>query len=109
MELHKISQSQHVKKNQSRDKIWADYLALDPDGQALFQCITSIIKAKEWANTSGAGTQISSIFRVSSLAHHSTPASILETNAIQITGISQVTQQYQLISCIATVFRLQFI
>ena len=109
MELHKISQSQHVKKNQSREKNWTDYLALDPDGQALFQCITSIIKAKEWASTSGAATQIASIFRVSCLAHHSTPVSILETNAIEITGISQVTQQYQLISCIATVFRLHLV
>ena len=102
MELHKISQSQYIKKNQQREQNWADYLNLDPDGQNLFQCITSIIKSKEWASTSGAAKQISSIFRVSCQAHHSTPVSILETNEIEITGISKVTQQYQLISCIAS-------
>ena len=91
-----------------REENWAEYFALDPDGQNLFQCITSVIKSSDWASTAGAARQIASIFRTSGLAYRSSPESIAETNESEGTGMmSKVTQQLQLMSCIATVFNLQ--
>jgi hypothetical protein len=92
-----------VQKNQ-RETNWANYFAFDPDGQALLTCIRSTLKAGDWATPTAAARQISAIFRVSSLAHHSTPVSINENNEIEISGLSKVTQQFQLISCVASTF-----
>lgn len=110
VELHKMASSKYFTFQKSeREKNWTNFSDLDPDGQALFLCITSIIKASDWAKSNSAAKQISGIFRSSCLAHHATPVSIMEKNEIQITGLSQVTQQYQLISCIAKVFNLNFV
>ena len=96
-------------QDNQRKKNWAKYFECDPDGQNLFKCITSVIKSRQWASTEGAAAQITSIFTSSSLAHHATPVSIMETNEIELTGMSKVTQQYQLISCIATVYNIQLV
>mmetsp|Transcript_23593 Transcript_23593/g.32274 ORF Transcript_23593/g.32274 Transcript_23593/m.32274 type:complete len:106 (+) Transcript_23593:459-776(+) len=96
-------------KQGMRETNWTNYFSLDPDGQSLLACITSIIKAREWATPKGAAQQIAAIFRVSSLSHHSTPVSISENNVIETAGMSKVTQQFQLISCIASTFNLSLI
>ena len=110
VELHKMASSKYFTFQKSDlEKNWTNFFDFDPDGQALFLCITSIIKASDWAKSNSAAKQISGIFRSSCLVHHATPVSIFENDEIQITGLSEVTQQYQLISCIAQVFNLNLV
>jgi hypothetical protein len=110
VELCKINPSQYVSiQTTDREKKWSLYFSKDPDGQALFKCITSRIKSSEWATPLNAAKQITAIFRSSSLSHHATPLSITDNREIETTGLSQVTQQYQLIFCIANIFSLKLV
>jgi hypothetical protein len=82
------------------------FFTYDRNGQVLFACITSHIKSTEWKSPKGAAKQIDAIFRSSSFAHHSTPVSIHELSEINVTGLQNITQQYQLIACVASTFHL---
>jgi hypothetical protein len=92
-----------------REENWNNFLSLDSNGIKLFQCISSKLKAKDWITPTGAAKQITAIFRTSSLAHHSTPSSIIENEEIEVTGLRKVTQQYQFIFCVANVFNLSLV
>jgi hypothetical protein len=93
----------------NREENWQKFFSSDSDGKELFKCISSKMKAKDWATAAGAAKQIASIFRTSSLAHHATPLSIIENREIEVTGLSNVTQQYQFIICVANVFNLSLV
>ena len=96
-------------KNNDREGNWKNFLSLDDDGIRLFHCISSKLKSKAWSSAAGAAKQITAIFRTSSLAHHSTPTSIIESNEIEMTGLNGVTQQYQFIYCVANAFNLSLV
>jgi hypothetical protein len=99
--------SEMTYKRNDRERNWENFFTKDSYGITLLNCLSSNIRLKEWSTPAGAAKQVSSIYRSSSLNYHSTHLSIVDNEEISTVGISQVTIQYQLISCVAKTFNLE--